>query len=433
MNSHGPAHVARRFDRASFPRSVSRSGAANPGMPANDEGGSTKALHVLVIGGEDHDLRIPFMRDLQRRGIAVTAAGTGSSAPFAAAGVPFRSFSFARFVDPMADWRALRPIRDLVAAVGPDIVQCFDTKLNILVPLALRNTGPGGPRLVRTINGRGWLYASSSLPAMALRPIYRMLHRRACRSTHAEVFEHAEDMAFFAAGGMIGVGGGSIIPGAGIDVPGFQAARAAGPSPAALRDELGIGVAPVVMTVTRMTRQKGIGTLLSAAAAIHRTHPDVRFLLVGPRDSEGSNAIPAEEIARHTPYVIATGPRPDVPSLLGVADVFAFPTQYREGIPRALCEAALAGVPIVTSDMPGCRVVVEDGRNGRVVPAGDAARLAQGIVELLNDRDLAQRMAAVAAQPIRETFSLSAVVDGYVALYHEVNGRAPACDGERPA
>ena len=62
---------------------------------------------------------------------------------------------------------------------------------------------------------------------MALRPIYRMLHRRACRSTHAEVFEHAEDMAFFAAGGMIGVGGGSIIPGAGIDVPGFQAARAA--------------------------------------------------------------------------------------------------------------------------------------------------------------------------------------------------------------
>lgn len=428
MIPHGTARVARHPARASAAGDVLPPAAL--ATPANDETGAAGGLHVLVIGGEDHDLRLPFMLALQRRGIAVTAAGSGPGAPFARAGVPFRGFGFSRFVDPLADWRALGAIRDLVAAVRPDVVQCFDTKLNILVPLALRGAGAGGPRLVRTINGRGWLYASASPLARALRPLYRALHRRACRNTHAEVFEHAEDMAFFAAGGMIGVGGGVIIPGAGIDVPGFEAARAAGPSPATLRGELGIGDAPVVMTVTRMTRQKGIGTLLCAAAAVHRTHPEVRFVLVGPRDSEGPNAIPASAIAAHAPYVVATGPRPDVPSLLGIADVFAFPTQYREGIPRALCEAALAGVPIVTSDMPGCRVVVEDGRNGRVVPAGDAARLARGIVELLDDRDLAGRLAAVAAAPIRDTYSLSRVVDGYASLYRSVSGRTPAARPE---
>ncbi len=428
MSPLGTARVARDTGSATAAGGGRLPPAATLGVPANDETGSAKDLHVLVVGGEDHDLRLPFMLALQRRGLRVTAAGTGSSAPFLRAGVPYRGFGFARFVNPLADWRALGAIRSLVAAVKPDVVQCFDTKLNILVPLALKGAAPGGPRLVRTINGRGWLYASTSPQAMALRPIYRALHRRACRATHAEVFEHAEDMAFFAAGGMIGAGGGSIIPGAGIDVGGFEAARAAGASPAVLRRELGLGDAPVVMTVTRMTRQKGIGTLLSAAALVHRTHPDVRFVLVGPRDSEGPNAIPASEIAAHAPYVIATGPRPDVPSLLGVADVFAFPTQYREGIPRALCEAALAGVPIVTSDMPGCRVVVEDGRNGRVVPAGDATRLARGIVELLDDRGLARRMAAVAEAPIRETYSLAAVADGYAALYRDIGGRIPPSD-----
>ena len=109
-----------------------------------------------------------------------------------------------------------------------------------------------------------------------------------------------------------------------------------------------------MLTVTRLTRQKGIPTLLEAAALVREARPGVRFLLVGPRQSEGPLAIAQSELDRHSAYVTALGPRPDIPALLGLADVFAFPTEYREGVPRALLEAALAGLPIVTTRMPGC-------------------------------------------------------------------------------
>ena len=364
------------------------------------------------------------MLKFRDRGYRVTAAGTGSSLPFERAGIAYRRFSFERFVNPLADWRALAGIRAMVAEIAPDCVQCFDTKLNLLVPLSLSKVA-GSPPLVRTINGRGWLYSSSSMVALTLRGAYRVLHRLAARTTRAEVFEHGEDLDFFARHGMIGEGGGLVIPGAGIDVPGFEASVASGATPEQLRRDLGLGAAPVVMTVTRMTRQKGIGTLLQAAAIVHATHPDVRFLLVGPRESEGPLAIPQAQIDRHRPYVIATGPRADVPSLLGIADVFAFPTEYREGIPRALCEAALSSLPIVTTSMPGCCQVIRDGWNGVVVPPHAPERLAAGILTLLDDPDAAACLGARGPQPVRQRFSLDAIVDRYATLYEAAMRSAP--------
>ena len=371
-------------------------------------------MHILFVGGEDHDLRLPFMVQFRNRGYRVTAAGTGSSAPFERAGIEYRGFRFERFVNPMADWRALTSIRDLVAGVRPDVVQCFDTKPNLLVPIALRRAPPP---IVRTINGRGWLYSSGSPAALALRVVYRILHRLAAGSTRAEVFEHAEDQTFFEQHGLVGPGGSVIIPGAGIDVEGFERDVANGPKPDRLRQELRLGDAPVVMTVTRMTRQKGIGTLLEAAAQVHAVRPDVRFLLVGPRESEGPLAISQAEIDRHAPYVIATGPRADVPSLLGIANVFAFPTEYREGIPRALCEAGLARLPIVTTSMPGCCRVVRNGWNGYVVPPRSPALLADRILDLLANRDHARMMGQRGALPVRRELSLDAIVAGYARLY----------------
>ena len=120
------------------------------------------------------------------------------------------------------------------------------------------------------------------------------------------------------------------------------------PSRKALRTELGLGDAEVVITVTRMTRQKGFPALLNAAAIVHRARPNVRFVLVGPRESEGSLAVSEAEIAAHSPYVIAVGARRDVPALLRMADVFAFPTEYREGVARVLLEASLARLPVIS-------------------------------------------------------------------------------------
>jgi len=374
--------------------------------------------HLLYIGGEDHYLRIPAMLALRNNGFRVTAASSGDPAPFVKAGFDFRPFHFDRFINPLGDWRALKALSRLLAELRPDLAQSFDNKPNLMLPLAARSVPD--VRVVRTINGRAWLYSSRSPPVLTLRPIYRALHRFAARSTAATTFEIRDDQAFFERHGLLGGKGSELIPGAGIDIEGFDRALVMGPSPAQLRQELGLGTAEVVITVTRMTRHKGIPALLKAAALVHEARPEVRFLLVGPRQSEGPLAVAQAEIDRHAPYVKALGPRSDVPALLSLADVFAFPTEYREGVPRVLLEAALAGLPIVTTSMPGCCAVVHDGRNGFVIPPRAPHLLAARIIDLLCDRQTARIMAGRAAQTIRQEFGLETIVARYAALYSEL-------------
>jgi glycosyltransferase involved in cell wall biosynthesis len=371
--------------------------------------------HLLYIGGEDHHLRIPAMLAFSEDGFRVTAAGSGDPAPFMQAGLDFRPFHFDRFINPPGDWRALKALSALLAKLRPDIAQSFDNKPNLMLPLAARRVPD--VRVVRTINGRAWLYSSRSPLVLTLRPIYRALHRLAARSTAATTFEIRDDQAFFERHRLLGGKGSELIPGAGIDIEGFERALAMGPSPARLRQELGLETAEVVITVTRMTRQKGIPALLKAAALVHEARPGVCFLLVGPRQSEGPLAVAQAEIDRHAPYVRALGPRSDVAALLGLADVFAFPTEYREGVPRVLLEAALAGLPIVTTSMPGCCAVIRDAWNGFVVPPRAPRLLASRIIDLLNDRENGRVMANRAAERVRQEFGLKTIIARYAALY----------------
>jgi glycosyltransferase involved in cell wall biosynthesis len=240
------------------------------------------------------------------------------------------------------------------------------------------------------------------------------------RWTAVTVFQNRDDQAFFMRHRMVGRGGNVVIPGSGIDIERFERAGATGPSPTELREALGLGSSEVVITVTRMTRQKGIPTLLEAAALVHQHRPGVRFLLVGPRESEGPFAVTQAEIERHAPYVIAIGPRSDVPALLGLADVFAFPTEYLEGVPRALLEAAVACRPIVTTRMPGCTDVIRDGWNGFLVPPRAPRLMAERILDLLRDRVAAAAMGARAAQLVKTEFNLGITVARYAAVYEDL-------------
>lgn len=376
------------------------------------------APHVLYIGGEDHHLRIPAMLSLQRHDFRVTAAASGTENPFNQAGIPFRHFTLERFLNPAADIRTIKALTRLLQEVKPDIVQSFDSKLSLLLPLAARKAH--GVAVIRTINGRGWIYSSRSPLALALRPVYRTMHWAGAPAVAATVFEIKEDEAFFQRHNLLRGGRSIQVPGAGLDVEGFEQVLSAVGSPGPLRQELGLGECKVVICVTRMTRQKGIPSLLRAAAIIHRKRPDVRFLLVGPRESEGPLAIGEAELAAHAGYVIPTGLRQDVPALLRLADVFAFPTEYREGVPRVLLEAALAGVPIVTTGIAGCSDVVRDGWNGLITPLHAPEALAARIMELLDDPDRAAMMAARARDEVREAFSLDLVVGQQAALYREL-------------
>ena len=131
------------------------------------------AAHLFFLGGEDHHMRLPFMLALKARGYRVTAAASGAPEPFLDAGVEFRPIAFNRFVSPLRDLEAMRQLSGVLKSVDADIAHCFDTKLSLMVAFA----AGGDPRtqIVRTINGRGWIYSSRSPAAMGLRCLYHPL------------------------------------------------------------------------------------------------------------------------------------------------------------------------------------------------------------------------------------------------------------------
>lgn len=373
--------------------------------------------HVLCLGGEDHALRVPFLLALRDRGFRVTAASSGSDERFRTNGLQHLSWRFDRFDRRGGDLGAVARIGKLIADCRPDLIQTFDTKPNLLAPLAARGTVP----VVRTINGMGWTFSpGGGMRARLIRPVYRLMQRATARWAAATIFQNADDKAYFERHGLVRRGTAHLVRSSGIDVAAFRAALAGARDPQVLRRELGLGDARIVVTVSRLTRQKGIGTLLEAAGIVARARASVKFLLVGPRESEGPFAIGAAEIEAASPHVIALGHRGDVPALLAMADVFVLPTEYREGIPRALLEAGLAGLPMVATRMPGCTDVVTEGWNGSLVEPGDAKALARAILDLLADPARAQAMGQHSAGLVAREFQLDGVADRYRDIYRDV-------------
>lgn len=372
--------------------------------------------HLVCVGGEDHAFRIPFLLSLRERGFRVTAVSSGGDAAFLQHRIPHHRYGFDRFSS--GSGGAIRTIRKLIAELRPDIVQSFDTKPNLLTPLAVRGAAP----VIRTINGLGWTFSSRQARALALRPVFCALQWISSRWTAATVFQNRDDHAFFEHYRLIAAGSGRLIRSSGIDVDGFVRARQDAPSSQAMREALGLASAEVIIFVGRLTREKGIPTLLEAVPRVLEKRPDALFVLVGPWESEGPFAVEKSAIERHSPHVVALGPRRDVPALLGMADLFAFPTQYREGVPRVLLEAGLAGLPIVASNMPGCNEVVETGWNGYLVPPGDAGALAARITEILSDRRAGALMGGRSVEFVKQHFALPLVVDQYCNLYEHVLG-----------
>lgn len=204
----------------------------------------------------------------------------------------------------------------------------------------------------------------------------------------AEDWREAVETRIAPAGRLVHIGNG-------VDPDLFAPDRHAGRA-AAVRGELGLGDGPVVGFTGRIVREKGAVEFAQAAGTLARRFPRAAFVMVGaslPSDRDGCLA----EIERLRGVgglgerLVMTGYRDDVPAILSILDVFVMPS-WREGMPRSLIEAMAAALPVVATDIRGCREEVVDGVTGILVPPRDARALAGAIGRLLDDPSSARRM-----------------------------------------
>lgn len=379
-----------------------------------------RPLTVWHVGGEDVHMRIPLLRRLREHGFNVGAVGSGDSERFRECEIPYWNYPLARWVNPVADLRAKRSLHELFVQHQPDIVHSFDTKPAILATLAAKAACI--PVRIRTINGMGYTFSSQSPFAKALRIPYRGIQKVASNAANVTVFQNRDDRNYFIQHGMVRADRSELILGSGVE---FGSLVVATDECRNLRRELGVSsTMPIVAMICRMVRHKGVSEYLEAARQLHAGGVNAKFILVGPLSSEGRQAISMNEINRYREDVQYLGPRDDVPAILAHCSMFVLPTYYREGVPRVLLEAAVAGLPLVTTDMPGCNEVVVNGVHGMLVPPRDAPALAVAIHKLLDSPSLRLAMGRSAREHVRSKFCLDLVADSHARIYERCYAEA---------
>lgn len=370
---------------------------------------------VWHIGGDDVRMRIPLLLALRDRGFSVGAVGSEPATPFREHDIPYRRYALSRWINPLQDRRSVRALRELFERHRPDLVHAFDTKPGVLVPAAARDL----TTCVRTVTGMGYVFSSNSPLARALRPAYRNAQQQVAGLTAMTVFQNPDDRDYFLGNRLVRPGRDALVLGSGIDDTEFRNRRPDPEGLERLRRELALEGKQVVTMVARLVKTKGVLEYLRAAAEVRRQRPEVRFLLIGPQASEGRQAVPLKTLQQAGDAVQWLGARDDVPALMALSDLFVLPSYYREGVPRVLLEAASLGLALITTDMPGCKEVVEHEWNGLRVPPRDAPALARAMLSLLDRPDLRRTMGARSVERV-EPFALARVVEQYEAIYRRL-------------
>lgn len=376
---------------------------------------------VWHIGGEDVRMRIPILLSLRAMGFGVAAVGSEDSKPFDRQGIEYHRYHLERGIAPIGDMVSRRQLTALFRERRPDVVHAFDTKPGMLVPAAGKIAGV--KCTLRTVTGMGYVFSTRAPVALALRPIYRYMQKQASRLADATIFQNTDDQTYFESTGLIERDRSILVKSSGVDINALMSKRVSAEEQIGLRSELGLGAGPVVTMIARLVKYKGVLEFLEAARRVKRSMPECHFLLVGPQASEGGQAVPKAVVDSYRDAVNWLGPRSDVPALLSLTDVFVLPSYYREGVPRVLLEAGAMGIPLVTTDMPGCRDVVRNGREGLLVQPRDVGSLVQAIVTLAGNPLMRMDLGARAKAHVEESFTLDKVASAYASVYRDLLNR----------
>lgn len=363
------------------------------------------------------DARQSLIEHLQKH-FDVCALGTEPdlAASFAKSGLRYRSYAMTRGVTPLKDLYTVVQLVRIFRVERPRVVHTFDTKPAVWGRFAAKVARV--PVVIGTLPGLGSLYAEPGRKARLARLAYQPLQTLACRWADLTTFQNHDDEREFERRRVVRRGRSMVIPGSGVRTDVFAPLERE--NVLRKRVELGVGDAPVVVMISRILRSKGVLDFTAAARAVRASHPEIRFLLVGPDDRDSLDALTPAELDELRESVTWLGSRSDVKEILGLSDVFVFPSYYREGVPRVLLEAASMGLPLVAADVPGSRDVVADGVNGFLVPARDPGAIADAVVRLAESPDLRRDFGERSRERAVTQFAFTVVAERTELVYREL-------------
>jgi glycosyltransferase involved in cell wall biosynthesis len=323
-----------------------------------------------------------------------------------------------RSVAPVEDARALGELVALFRRLRPAIVHTHNPKPGLYGRVAARIARV--PVVVNTTHG---LYALPSDPSMKRAFVYG-LERLASACSDEELVQNPEDMSVLQ---HLGVPRAKLtLLGNGVDLCRFDPVSVSPAEVIAARRELGATTRTdvVVGAIGRLVREKGFPEVFEAARHLHARLPVLRFAAIGPDEpGKAASLSPDDRAVAEAAGVRFLGSRDDVVRLYRGMDVYVL-ASHREGFPRSAMEAAAMGIPIVATDVRGCRQVVDHGVTGLLVPPRDPLALADAIATLAVDPSMRLRMGEAGRRKALRDFDQQRCIDITLATYRRQLFRA---------
>jgi len=388
-----------------------------------------RVAHVTTIADSLEALLANQLHAIRAQGFdvaGVSAAGRAVQA-LERSGIRHVPVPFVRATG-LTPWSDLRAFAELVRVFRRErftIVHTHTAKPDLYAAMAARVAGV--PIVVTTLHG--FLFHDLTPPNK--RRFYAGLARLGMRCCDVVLSQNPEDVDTARRDHICAPDKIEVL-GNGIDLTRFDRARADEARRTALRADLGIASdAPVIGFVGRLVEEKGVLDLFEAMRLLRASHPRARLLLIGMIDDAKQDAIRPATAERHgvADMCIFTGHRRDLPELYSLMDVSVLPS-HREGFPRTPMEASAMGVPVVATNIRGCRTAVEDGRTGLLVPVRDPIALARALRSLLDSPDRRRAMGAEGRLVAHQKFDERVVFDKVLSTYQRLLAARGLSQGE---
>ena len=377
--------------------------------------GAARNKVVIVAANSSFALtnyRVGLLRALKDAGYRVVAAVPDDAgvSKLVADGVEVRTVAIAPHgTSPLGELRLLRSYVLLLRELRPVAFLGFTIKPNIYGALAARFTGVP---VINNVTGLGLVFTSQG----PLRLIVGALYGFAFKGSYRVFFQNRESRDLFLSRGFVREDQARLLPGSGIDLQRFGPAR---------RGKHADDTPFTFLLPSRLMWQKGIAEYCDAARSIRSTRSDVRFQLLGPIEPAWNKAgIPRAHIERWEQEGIEyLGSTDDVRPYFDAADCIVLPSYYPEGVPRALIEAAAMGKPVITTDTPGCRDVVDPGLTGYVCEPRSAESLASAMLQMVDlPREEQEAMGTRAREKAEHEFDEQLVIGAYLDVIAAIRG-----------
>jgi len=258
----------------------------------------------------------------------------------------------------------LNPIKDLISIFQlKSIISKY--QINMVFPYTIKPViyGSIAARIARVpvvslITGLGFTFSASSNKAKFLQYITEIMYKVALRKNETIIFQNSDDIELFQKRKVIGIKQQvEIVNGSGVNLEKYP-----------YRVNKNKTARIVFIIVARLIEEKGINLFIDAAEVLKEDFPNAEFHVIGtPGVSPSAIKLEKLEDLHTSNTIVYHGHKKNVPDFLFASDVFVLPTFYREGIPRSILEALSVGMPIITTNTPGCKETVLKGSNGLLI------------------------------------------------------------------